>query len=255
MTEEDQIEEKEKDHKKKKPKKKGSSDSSVRPLTPEELEEVRKTESELEINKPKFICIVHKGPIDGEIYLCPHCHTFYCEKCAKALKLQNEKCWACDNRITISIVKMEGLSASFDDMITIIDDDLTIELSEKTQKKMQGLKSKIIKAEKSLTKGEFKEATKKYEEAIILAVQSGKDQLASTLTAKATQIRKLIPEKPQKTKEEKHKEEFDKKIFKATKHLTKMIVKGDTKKEEESLESKVLKASVNLTKKLQKKKD
>ena len=37
-------------------------------------------------NLQEFFCIVHRGPIEGDNYLCPHCKTFYCVKCATALK-------------------------------------------------------------------------------------------------------------------------------------------------------------------------
>ena len=250
MKEENQdIEEQEhKPKKPKKPKKGKNSNSSAKPLTAEELAELKKTESELGISKPKFICVVHKGPIDGEIYLCPHCHTFYCEKCAKALKLQEERCWACGNQITISITKLENLSTDFDDMISILESDMTKEISEKSHKQREELKRKIIKAEKSLTKGEFKDAVKKYENAIILAVETGEAEVASALTAKTTQIKKLVPEKLEKAKEEKHIEKFEKKMLKVTQNLTKMIVTHD-KKTEESLETKVIKASIDLAKK------
>jgi len=70
-------------------------------LTPEELEEQRKTEAEMGIEKKEFICIVHKGTIDGPIYLCPYCHTLYCQKCASALKEKSEKCWSCDTEINL----------------------------------------------------------------------------------------------------------------------------------------------------------
>jgi len=56
-------------------------------------------ESEIEIEKQKFICIVHKGTIKGAIYLCPTCETLYCNRCAQALKDKNEKCWSCNQEI------------------------------------------------------------------------------------------------------------------------------------------------------------
>lgn len=62
----------------------------------EKEKELKKTESEIGIVKPKIICIVHKGPIVGNVYVCPHCQTFYCQNCVKALKRKGEKCWSCD---------------------------------------------------------------------------------------------------------------------------------------------------------------
>jgi len=89
------------------PKKKVKSNNLIsieeveRRLTPEELEEKRKTESEVGVNKKEFVCVVHKGAIDGPIYLCPNCHTLYCQKCATALKEKDEKCWSCESEINI----------------------------------------------------------------------------------------------------------------------------------------------------------
>ena len=60
-------------------------------LTEIEKEEIEQTESELDIEKSEFICIVHKGTIDGAVYICPNCKTFYCVRCANALKEKGEK--------------------------------------------------------------------------------------------------------------------------------------------------------------------
>ena len=72
-----------------------------RRLTPEELEEKRKTESEVGVVRKEFMCVVHKGEIDGPIYLCPYCHTLYCQKCATVLKEKGENCWSCESEINI----------------------------------------------------------------------------------------------------------------------------------------------------------
>ncbi|GAH83711.1 unnamed protein product, partial [marine sediment metagenome] len=55
-----------------------------------------KTESELEIEEREFICVVCRDHIDGPVYICPRCKTFYCVKCATALKDENENCWSCN---------------------------------------------------------------------------------------------------------------------------------------------------------------
>ncbi|MBN2153890.1 MAG: hypothetical protein JW839_20705, partial [Candidatus Lokiarchaeota archaeon] len=59
------------------------------------LEPLDKTEEEVTTFKDQKICVVHKGPISGAIYLCPKCETFYCLKCATFLKKNGEKCWSC----------------------------------------------------------------------------------------------------------------------------------------------------------------
>ena len=76
-------------------------------LSEEEKKEVEKTESEMEIEKKEVVCVVHRGPIVGNIYLCPKCMTYYCVKCAKALKEKDEACWSCGEDIDIAISKEE----------------------------------------------------------------------------------------------------------------------------------------------------
>jgi parallel beta-helix repeat protein len=78
-------------------------------LTEMDKKEIDETEAELGIEKQQFTCIVHKGPIEGDNYLCPNCNTFYCVKCALVLKEKGEKCWSCDNEITISTAPTEAL--------------------------------------------------------------------------------------------------------------------------------------------------
>ena len=87
----------------KKPKKakKEEIPSGANILTAAEVEEMRKTEKEVGVEEQEFICVVHKGKIDSAIYLCPHCRTFYCVKCAQTLKEKGEKCWSCENDINL----------------------------------------------------------------------------------------------------------------------------------------------------------
>lgn len=63
--------------------------------------EFKRTESELNVEKATYICIVHKGLINGTVYICPKCQSFYCDRCARALKKKNEKCWSCNREISI----------------------------------------------------------------------------------------------------------------------------------------------------------
>lgn len=88
----------------KKPMKKGVSE--VDSVEGKNLKELIETESEVSVELDKFICTVHRGSIDGTIYLCPECHSIYCEKCAKTLKLKDEGCWSCNT--VISIAMSEG---------------------------------------------------------------------------------------------------------------------------------------------------
>jgi hypothetical protein len=76
-------------------------------LTSEEKRELKRTEAEVSVKKKQFICVVHKGHIEGDNYLCPNCQTFYCVKCAQALKDKGEKCWSCGNEINVAKTKVE----------------------------------------------------------------------------------------------------------------------------------------------------
>lgn len=81
--------------------------SEEKPLTPQERAELAKTESEVAVQENKIACIVHKGEIVGDIYLCPKCRAFYCQRCAKVLKAKGDTCWSCENEITVSLTEEE----------------------------------------------------------------------------------------------------------------------------------------------------
>ncbi|MFX1326613.1 MAG: nitrous oxide reductase family maturation protein NosD [Promethearchaeota archaeon] len=70
-------------------------------LSSQELEELRRTEAEVSVEKERHTCVVHRGKIVGAMYLCPHCETYYCMKCATVLKKKGETCWACHNKIEL----------------------------------------------------------------------------------------------------------------------------------------------------------
>ncbi|MBD3229749.1 MAG: hypothetical protein GF329_16325 [Candidatus Lokiarchaeota archaeon] len=78
-----------------------SLSAPIEDLSEVENQELEKTEEELEIEKKKIICVVHRGIITGSIYVCPYCGTFYCSKCAKTLKEKEERCWSCDRQFEI----------------------------------------------------------------------------------------------------------------------------------------------------------
>ena len=83
-------------------KKKKAHDYEIHPISEIKgtriAEDIAETEKELEIEMQEFHCIVHKAPIAGnDVYICPHCNTFYCQKCLTALQEKNEKCWSCNN--------------------------------------------------------------------------------------------------------------------------------------------------------------
>jgi len=98
----------------KKAKKAGKADIEEeierRELTAEEKLELEKTEAEVDVEKKSFTCIVHRGEIVGNVYICPNCQSFYCHKCAKVLKIKGEKCWSCENEITVSLTEEERIT-------------------------------------------------------------------------------------------------------------------------------------------------
>ncbi len=62
--------------------------------------EIDTTEEEVTAIKDQKICVVHKGPISGAIFLCK-CEAFYCMACAQHLKKNGEKCWSCGAEIDV----------------------------------------------------------------------------------------------------------------------------------------------------------
>ncbi len=57
------------------------------------------TEEEVSVSKEKKICLVCKGKIAGDNYICPDCNAFYCFKCKSALINMENACWACDTAL------------------------------------------------------------------------------------------------------------------------------------------------------------
>jgi len=73
--------------------------------TAEQLAELKATEEEVTTFKEKKICLVHKGPVSGNIYLCPKCDALYCINCARALRAAGEKCWQCGAEVEVAYVE------------------------------------------------------------------------------------------------------------------------------------------------------
>jgi len=74
---------------------------AIKDLTPNILEIFAKpqriTEEEVSISKEKKICLVCKGNLArSNIYLCPDCNAFYCQKCSETLSNMENACWVCD---------------------------------------------------------------------------------------------------------------------------------------------------------------
>ena len=54
------------------------------------------TEEEVSVAKEKKICLVCKGKLARNMYICPECDTFYCSKCTDALTNLENACWVCE---------------------------------------------------------------------------------------------------------------------------------------------------------------
>jgi hypothetical protein len=46
-------------------------------------------------------CLLHKGDIEGEIYICPTCKIKYCMKCAEKARTGAKLCIKCKQLILI----------------------------------------------------------------------------------------------------------------------------------------------------------
>ncbi len=55
------------------------------------------SEEEISLYKEKKICLICKGSAEGfNIFVCPHCDTLYCRKCATTLSVTENLCWVCN---------------------------------------------------------------------------------------------------------------------------------------------------------------
>ncbi|HME51747.1 MAG TPA: hypothetical protein VKM55_05990 [Candidatus Lokiarchaeia archaeon] len=55
----------------------------------------RLDEALVQYYQAKRICIVHRGVIDGPVFMCSKCNVFYCIPCKEALVKTENKCWNC----------------------------------------------------------------------------------------------------------------------------------------------------------------
>lgn len=53
------------------------------------------TEEEVIYHRERKICLVCKGKLLREIYLCPECDALYCTKCSEAISSLENACWSC----------------------------------------------------------------------------------------------------------------------------------------------------------------
>jgi parallel beta-helix repeat protein len=50
-------------------------------------------------------CVVHRGVIEGKVFLCSNCNVFYCLRCKEALIDMENKCWNCGATIEKAIIE------------------------------------------------------------------------------------------------------------------------------------------------------
>jgi len=54
------------------------------------------TEEEVSVSKERRICLVCKGKLARQMYICPYCGSFYCKKCSNTLTNLENACWVCN---------------------------------------------------------------------------------------------------------------------------------------------------------------
>lgn len=56
---------------------------------------------DIELYRKQTICLVCKKKLTGfiDVFICPNCKSFYCEKCAKILTDLENMCWSCNKAI------------------------------------------------------------------------------------------------------------------------------------------------------------
>ncbi|TXT53696.1 MAG: membrane protein of unknown function [Promethearchaeota archaeon] len=54
------------------------------------------TEEEVSVSKEKKICLICKGKLSRNIYICPKCSSFYCQKCSETMSDLENACWVCE---------------------------------------------------------------------------------------------------------------------------------------------------------------
>ncbi len=122
-----------------------------RALNKDEMEELAQTEEEIYVKKESVICLVHRGEIHESIYRCRQCQSFYCNRCAKVLKMKGENCWSCGSEINLPISDAEKAEFLGKNSISIIaeileDDDYLKHYirSDKSYEEMPGIMDYIF---------------------------------------------------------------------------------------------------------------
>lgn len=76
----------------------------------------RISEEEVTFHKEQKICLVCKGKLSREIYLCANCDALYCTKCSNALSDLENACWVCETAIDeskpVSLYERKGEKVS-----------------------------------------------------------------------------------------------------------------------------------------------
>ncbi|MFX0100042.1 MAG: hypothetical protein ACFFCS_10720, partial [Candidatus Hodarchaeota archaeon] len=61
----------------------------------------------IDFYQSEHICIVHKGKIEGKVFICRNCNIFYCIRCKEAISKNENACWNCGEVLDDSLVVEE----------------------------------------------------------------------------------------------------------------------------------------------------
>ncbi|MFX0099136.1 MAG: hypothetical protein ACFFCS_06100 [Candidatus Hodarchaeota archaeon] len=87
-------------------------------------------------------CIVHKGPIEGRVYMCSNCSIFYCMKCKEAIINAENTCWNCGDTLDKSLeirIQLKTGDELFDEFV-----ELRRELDQDTYLGTLGIMLKVM---------------------------------------------------------------------------------------------------------------
>ncbi|MFX0099252.1 MAG: hypothetical protein ACFFCS_06685 [Candidatus Hodarchaeota archaeon] len=57
----------------------------------------------IDFYQSKHICIVHRGVVEGKLFVCTRCNVFYCTQCKDAIAAAENRCWNCNDLLDKSL--------------------------------------------------------------------------------------------------------------------------------------------------------
>jgi hypothetical protein len=64
----------------------------------------------------KHVCIVHKGVIEGKMFICSKCNAYYCMPCKEAIEQIDKCCWNCKTPFDQSAVDEETTLSEIEEL-------------------------------------------------------------------------------------------------------------------------------------------